>query len=311
MASWLKIGYFTDSQEEPPDYWMSRGWISDGPGRSSSRWKTHAKPRQGDPYPLHGPQYDVGDRLVIYITQRGVCPAILEVLSEPRWDPRFVDSESERREGDRWGVVTDVDGLWTLDLAIAPDLEEIGVAASSIQQKGHILLEDWQYEQAERLIARKRTTSKLSQPGLSNIEIPIEKAHIEGYEIASKTKVTRAVRREAELVGDYQIFLEGKGDEVTRNELLPLSAHAMYSDLFNKTRRHLVEAKASATRGDIRMAIGQLADYKRFISKIERCAVLLGAKPHPDLIDLLDSQEIATIWRSGNGFADNAEGAFT
>jgi hypothetical protein len=114
------------------------------------------------------------------------------------------------------------------------------------------------------------------------------------------------------LVRDYSDFLTENGDEVTRNQVsAPGASGPLYSDVFNHTRHHLIEAKAGTSRGDIRMAIGQLADYQRFVPPFKRRAVLLEAKPHPDLVALLSSQDIAVIWRSGEGFADNAGGAFT
>ncbi len=85
----------------------------------------------------------------------------------------------------------------------------------------------------------------------------------------------------------------------------------MYSDLFNDTRNQLVEAKSGISRNDVRMGIGQLVDYARFVDKRARRAVLLDARPDPDLLKLLDTQGIAAVWRLGDGFADNANGAFT
>jgi hypothetical protein len=312
LTSWLKIGYFTASQEAAPDYWLKRTWVSDGPGRSSSRWRTHDKPRRGQTYPPFGPQYEVGDLLVIYITKRGVCPAILEVVSEPRWDPAWVDTESERGEGKRWGVVTEVQGKWAMSLDTAPSLEDIGVPAVAIQRKGHISLEDWQYEQAERWIAKDRNLAASQGEKTASLNVPIEEGSVEGYEVTPPATVSRAIPREVVLVRDYGAFFEAKGEDVTRNKVLPPGAsHALYSDLFNVTKGHLIEAKAGTTRGDIRMAIGQIADYGRFVSPVERRAVLLEAKPHPDLLDLLKSQGIAAIWRASKGFADNADGTFT
>jgi hypothetical protein len=58
------------------------------------------------------------------------------------------------------------------------------------------------------------------------------------------------------------------------------------------------------------MAIGQLADYGRFVPKGADRAVLLDAKPQADLLVLLDSQGVATIWRNGESFVDNARGRF-
>ncbi len=248
---------------------------------------------------------------MIYVTGRGVCPAILEVVDEPRWDPNWVDDEARRGEGDRWGVVTDVRGVHAVPIDEAPNLEHIGVAAASIQRKGHVEIADWQYAEAEMLIGRGRSRRPQSGPATSS-DVPIEEGEVEGYDVAPPVDVRRAIRRESRLVRDYRAFLAAQGDEVARKRLLPPgSSHPLYTDLFNKTRGHLVEAKATTTRSDIRMAIGQLADYARFIRGTTRRAVLLDAKPHPDLVDLLSSQDIAIIWRAGEDFTDNAGGEFT
>jgi hypothetical protein len=310
VPHWLKIGYFNDSQEAAPDYWMKRTWVSDSPGRTSPWWETYEKPRKGQTYPLHGPQYAVGDRLVVYITEKGVCPAILEVVAEPRWDPGWVDAQSGRGEGTEWGVVTDVRGLWSLSLDEAPPVEDIGVARARVQRHGHISLDDSEYEVAERLIAGSGSFGSGVVPA-SNALVPIEGGESEEYEITRPESGKRALRREARLVRDYAAFLQATGDKIARNKLLPSgSSHALYSDLYNETRGHLVEAKAGIGRGDVRMAIGQLADYGRFVPKGTDRAVLLDAKPQPDLLALLHAQGIAAIWRNGPGFADNAEGRF-
>ncbi len=311
MAYWLKLGYFTAAQEGKSDYWMGRTWVSDGPGRKSPRWNRRQAPEQGDLHPPYGPQYAIGDRLVVYVTGLGVCPAILEVEAEPRWDPGWVDEHGAEGEGDQWGVVTDVTGLWSLDIDDAPSLEEVGLTPGSVQRKGHIKLEDWQYRLAEGSIAGGEASSVPAPAAVaSNVEVPVEQRLAEGYEIAPPSVVKRASRREALLVGDFQAHLEAQGDKVSRNRLKPPEANSMHTDLFNQSRGQLIEAKADGSRHSIRMAIGQLADYRRFIEGVTGTAVLLGAKPHPDLLELLDLQGIATVWRSGEGFADSAAGAF-
>lgn len=310
MARWLKLGYFTAALEADSGYWLERYWISDSPGRKSSRWKKRTRPRRGKTYPIFGPRYEVGDRLVIYITGLGVCPAVVEVTGPPRWDPGWVDEKSGKKEGDTWGVVTPVEGLWTKSLSAAPAVERIGVAKSRLERKGHIRLTEEEYQEAERLIRGRRPSRGKAKA--TSIEVPLEESQVEGYEIRPSTKARRARRREAALVHDYGRFLEAMGDEVKRNEVWPLDAtHALHTDLYNATRQHLVEAKAGVGRGEIRMAIGQLADYARFVSPVKRRAVLLEAKPTPDLLALLESQGIGAVWRLGEGFEDNAEGAFT
>jgi hypothetical protein len=59
------------------------------------------------------------------------------------------------------------------------------------------------------------------------------------------------------------------------------------------------------------MAIGQLADYARFIEPLPRRAILLDSRPPGDLSDLLSSQGVATIWPDGERFTDDAGGEFT
>ncbi len=72
---------------------------------------------------------------------------------------------------------------------------------------------------------------------------------------------------------------------------------------------HSFEAKGTATRNSIRLAIGQLADYGRFPPSPSRRAVLLSERPRPDLETLLESQRIAAVWRTENdGFTDNVRG---
>lgn len=263
-------------------------------------------------YPPYGPRYKVGDRLVVYITGAGVCPAILEVTGEPRWDPDHHDREGKRGEGDQWGVITPVRGVHAVRLDEAPDLEDIGVATAAVMRKGHIAIEDWQYAQALRLIGKVRARGSSGPGGVRSMDVPIEEGEVEGYDVSPPATIKRAKRREARLVRDFRAFLEAQGDEVSRKKCLPPRAsHPLYSDLFNRTRGHLIEAKASRSRGDIRMAIGQLADYTRFVQGVTRRAVLLEAKPHPDLLALLRSQSIGAIWRVGGGFTDDAGGNFT
>ena len=312
--AWLKIGYHAAAGEDAR-YWHKLPWISDSPGRRSSWWNREARPRTGMSHPPHGPQYRVGDRLVMYLTGPKKCPAILEVSAKPRWDPDRVDRVAAPGEGDRWGVLTEVKAVAAVPLSKAPPLERLGVAPASIASKGHISLEDWQYEEAERLIGGSSRPPR-RDPATAE-RIPIEKGKVEGYEQAAMD-VRQAERREWRLVRDYAATLEAQGDAVSRNKLKPRgSSTTMLTDLFNWTRGQLIEAKASGSRSQIRMAIGQLADYSyslersRSIDREPDRAVLLPEKPRRDLIELLEKQDIKVIWQEGNGFADNAGGKFT
>jgi hypothetical protein len=86
----------------------------------------------------------------------------------------------------------------------------------------------------------------------------------------------------------------------------------MFSDVY-ATRTNLLEAKGTVTREAIRMAIGQLADHRRFIEPRPSCAVLLPERLRRDLEALLSAAEgLAMVWPVESGeFADNRAWAFT
>jgi hypothetical protein len=52
------------------------------------------------------------------------------------------------------------------------------------------------------------------------------------------------------------------------------------------------------------MAIGQLADYGRFIDHSVR-GILLPSKPRRDLLELAESQGCAVIWPEGKDYVSN------
>jgi hypothetical protein len=139
--------------------------------------------------------------------------------------------------------------------------------------------------------------------------VAVEGGEVEGYEVATAATVKQARRREHDLVKKFRDHLEAQGCEVRRNKItLPGGGGSMYTDVYNETRRHLIEAKAAAGRGDVRMAIGQLADYGRFVPDAERRAVLLAEKPSEDLLALIESCDLGAIWQVEGSFEDNAHG---
>jgi hypothetical protein len=90
----------------------------------------------------------------------------------------------------------------------------------------------------------------------------------------------------------------------------PREARELICDIHDKTRNLLVEAKGTGARGEVRMAIGQLLDYRRFFDPQPSCALLLPERPRRDLEDLLASAGISVIWKTDSGFEANADGRF-
>lgn len=159
----------------------------------------------------------------------------------------------------------------------------------------------------------KRSSSKLDSALAGGVtsDVPIEQQWTEKTFVAPSREPYEAERREQMLVRDFEAHLRRKQHDVSRLKIVPPDEwKPLFSDLFDRTTGTLVEAKGSVERGAIRMAIGQLADYKRFVDGgPQHVAVLLPEQPRQDLRHLLAAEGIDVIWPTGDGFADTADGA--
>ncbi len=115
---------------------------------------------------------------------------------------------------------------------------------------------------------------------------------------------TTSERREAKLSADFQAFLEAHQHEVKRFQIRVKGlTSVLLTDLYDATAHVLYELKGNSSRQSVRMAIGQLLDYRRHV--IPACpaiAVLLPEEPKEDLQDLLESAKIALVYRDGDSF---------
>ncbi|MFG2622422.1 hypothetical protein ACGFXC_32860 [Streptomyces sp. NPDC048507] len=112
-------------------------------------------------------------------------------------------------------------------------------------------------------------------------------------------------RREGQLVKAFEAHLEKAGHAFKSFQIIVEGeAGALRPDVYDATDHVLYEAKGQATRDNVRMAIGQLADYRRHIGNVEalRVAVLLPSAPSPDVRDLLAAQRIALVYQTKSGF---------
>jgi hypothetical protein len=143
-------------------------------------------------------------------------------------------------------------------------------------------------------------------------QVPIEQQWTEKVFIAPSHEEREAERKEQKLVAALEAHLKRNGHDVFRLKILPDGeAKPIFCDLRDATADTLVEAKGSVSREAIRMAIGQLADYRRFVEGKSRAAVLVPEKPRADLLALLESQGIDAIWPRRDGFEDTAGGRLT
>ena len=139
------------------------------------------------------------------------------------------------------------------------------------------------------------------------IESDVEAQHVERFQVSVPDQVIEAARREQTLVLAYRDHLESLGHRVTRH-LYPLhgSGSPLACDLVDETDHVLYEAKGDVRRTSVRMAIGQLLDYRRFESTPMSLAVLLPREPVQDLIALIHSVPASAVWRTKDGF-DSAQ----
>lgn len=106
-------------------------------------------------------------------------------------------------------------------------------------------------------------------------------------------------RREAALIERYQA---SPGRKLQRNHVrIPGTAISMFTDLYDAERDELIEAKGSVARTQIRLALGQLLDYRRFVQP-KFMAVLLSQRPDDDLIALLHEYGVTCIHEVSSGF---------
>jgi len=74
------------------------------------------------------------------------------------------------------------------------------------------------------------------------------------------------------------------------------------TDPYDLTDEHLYEAKGSAAREKVRMAVGQLLDYKRLMETPPRkLSVLLPHEPSSDIRSFLAAYGIGCTWQQEDG----------
>jgi hypothetical protein len=115
---------------------------------------------------------------------------------------------------------------------------------------------------------------------------------------------TRTANRvEAALVARYRAHLSSQQHVLKRNRVRPAGElHFLRTDLYDVTARELYEAKGTATRDVVRHAIGQLLDYRRYISPPPiACTVLLPSRPQADLIALLAELGLGCVCEKVDG----------
>ena len=160
-------------------------------------------------------------------------------------------------------------------------------------------------EQLSGTAAGPRRT-RLDRLGHERIkEVPIEQALTETMLIHGAQEPHEAERREQRLVRALADELERAGHAVCRLQVLPGGEAApIFCDLYDKTTNTLYEGKGTVTRPALRMALGQLADYARFVEPEPGRTIVMPEEPRGDLVALAHSQGVRVVWPAGGTFRD-------
>lgn len=130
--------------------------------------------------------------------------------------------------------------------------------------------------------------------------VPLENRSADSATIPAR-EAAEAIQREQLLVTAFADHLTEQGHVVKRWRI-PIGAGVnLYTDLYDETSKTLYEAKGSASREHIRLAIGQLLDYRRYL-EVDAISVLLPQMPGGDMIDLLEELSIGCMIPSGDTF---------
>ncbi len=173
------------------------------------------------------------------------------------------------------------------------------------------------WTEADRLPAATHTEIEITEPAVTvptPVVLPQQSgAKVKKTERHSTTETVadipagqrKVLRREGELVEAFKAHLAAAGHETHSFQItIKGEPGALVPDLYDATDHVLYEAKGQTTRANVRMAIGQLADYRRHVPDKAglRVAVLLPKEPTADVRDLLAEEGVSLVYQADDGF---------
>jgi hypothetical protein len=133
---------------------------------------------------------------------------------------------------------------------------------------------------------------------------------VEESAVTPSSLARQMVRAEAKLVARYRRWLDADGTRL-RGLVIPTVARLLRADLYDTQLDVLIEAKGESSRENVRYAIGQLLDYRRYLEPRPSLAILLPDQLSADLAPLPNEAGVEVIWQAGDRFTDSAAGRLT
>lgn len=189
-------------------------------------------------------------------------------------------------------------------LAHTSALRELHPTADPVHRK----ICEWLISQLPARNQKAARVPKKETPNEMTLLKSISSAGQLDYKLRTREALRRAKRAEAQLVEQYEKWLKKYG-----RELAVATYRRLQCDAFEEARGNLIEAKSSARREYIRMAVGQLLDYE-YLGRDRlwrpHKAILLPNKPDANVMAWLTELKISVIWKYRSGFVDNANWQF-
>ncbi|MGW1344259.1 hypothetical protein ACWCOV_24690 [Kribbella sp. NPDC002412] len=153
---------------------------------------------------------------------------------------------------------------------------------------------------------RPAASRPTQQPGDSSAErgiifVDSENNTVVEYETAPRTGAV-ARRQEALLVNRFEESLREAGHEVERIRIpIPGESGTLVTDSYCRNTNVLYEAKSGADRSTVRLGVGQLLDYLRFIPGAKGC-LLLPTRPSENVIAFIRSCGLGLTYPAGDSW---------
>lgn len=266
-------------------------------------WENGAEELNGWAVAKHLRDLRTGDRFALWVSGQGAGAYLLGTLtSAPRMTTEFDEYWTE--PPDQAHVV----GVRCDRYLFENPITKHALASDPIFAKALIMrmpgygnpipLTPDQWRVIEEAAARQGS----EQPMASSRTVVTSRPLAEVPEESTATTVAgpkAVVFPEAKLVKQYKDSL---GRELRCLAALLPSGERLVCDAYDPEVNMIIEAKASNSRPDVRMALGQLLDYQQHIKPDAALAVLLPAKPSETAIDLLRAYDVKLIYRDGRSF---------
>ena len=147
-------------------------------------------------------------------------------------------------------------------------------------------------------------TDEGDKPSAEVTAVPSETNTVTEYELMPRAGAV-AQRAEGKLVTQFEGWLRSQKHQVERLRIrIPGERNELITDTYDSTDKVLYEAKSGSDRATIRLGIGQILDYLRFLPDV-RGRLLLPDEPSQDLKALITACGLSYTYRRLGSWVTN------